>query len=440
MMLLLDLDLNDDSRESSDRVTDNVTVNEVDYECKSDCVSDSDVVDLYDSIIELIDAYVLENPTEITEPDFEDALFDELLDLLELSNLQVYDELEETIDYAIEQYFSTISPPRSHPDAPIIVLPDCDKIQHQIDYLKTKPQPAQRSPEWYTFRRNLITASNAYKAFESQSAMNQLIYEKCKQEQQQQEQQTQQEPKQINTESSLHWGQKYEPVSVALYEYIYATQVGDFGCIQHDEYSFIGASPDGINILQTSQRFGRMLEIKNVVSREIDGIPKKEYWIQMQLQMETCNLDECDFLETQFKEYETHNDFMLDVVSEYKGIILQFSTDGGGLKYVYSPVGLSLDALEAWESEKVKENESLYCWICTHYWRIEKISCVLVQRNRQWFKDNLLGLSDLWDIVLKERETGFEHRAPNTNRKQTVTTIGGDCLFIPNEDGKILHF
>ena len=29
-----------------------------------------------------------------------------------------------------------------------------------------------------------------------------------------------------------------------------------------------------------------MLEIKNPVSREITGIPKEEYWIQMQLQME----------------------------------------------------------------------------------------------------------------------------------------------------------
>ena len=45
-----------------------------------------------------------------------------------------------------------------------------------------------------------------------------------------------------------------------------------------------------------------MLEIKNIVNREINGIPKKEYWIQMQLQMEVCDLGECDFLETRFKE------------------------------------------------------------------------------------------------------------------------------------------
>jgi hypothetical protein len=78
--------------------------------------------------------------------------------------------------------------------------------------------------------------------------------------------------------------------------------VDDFGCLQHDAHAFLGASPDGINVDPASQRYGRMLEIKNIVNRDITGIPKKEYWIQMQLQMETADLNECDFLETQFSE------------------------------------------------------------------------------------------------------------------------------------------
>ena len=60
-----------------------------------------------------------------------------------------------------------------------------------------------------------------------------------------------------------------------------------------------------------------MLEIKNVFSREIDGIPKMEYWIQMQLQMEVCDLDDCDFLETKFIEYENYNDFLNDSIEHY---------------------------------------------------------------------------------------------------------------------------
>ena len=50
--------------------------------------------------------------------------------------------------------------------------------------------------------------------------------------------------------------------------------------------TFYLASPDGINIKADSPYYGRAVEIKNPVSREITGIPKKDYWIQMQIQME----------------------------------------------------------------------------------------------------------------------------------------------------------
>ena len=69
-------------------------------------------------------------------------------------------------------------------------------------------------------------------------------------------------------------GEKYEPVSTIYYEWINNTKVDEFGCIPHNEYSFLGASPDGIVCDISSNLYGRMLEIKNVVSREITGIPK----------------------------------------------------------------------------------------------------------------------------------------------------------------------
>ena len=405
-------------------------------ECPDYFVQDEE--DLFECIMELIDEYIANNPTEYSEPDFEEALFDDLLDLLESSfNNHLFCELEEIIEYALEQYFTTICPPRSHPTSIILNSSiDINQIQHQIDHLKSKPQPAQRTPEWYAFRRNLITASNAYKAFESQSMKNQLIYEKCKEDI---IPDTSGPAKQVNTSTTLHWGQKYEPISVALYEHMFQTQVGDFGCIQHEVYPFLGASPDGINILQSSLRFGRMLEIKNIVNREIDGIPKKEYWIQMQLQMETCNLDECDFLETQFKEYDTHEAFLLDETSEYKGVIIQFTKEDGSLKYIHSPIGLNLLELEIWESRTVAEY-SKWEWICNHYWKIEKLSCVLVERNRRWFSDNVAELAELWDIVLKERIEGYEHRAPNKKCSLLVDedNSAGICLFTVNENGKII--
>ena len=71
--------------------------------------------------------------------------------------------------------------------------------------------------------------------------------------------------------------------------------------------------------------YGRMIEIKNVVSREITGIPKMEYWIQMQLQMEVCDLNECDFLETKFIQYSNEEEYREDNEIEYKGIINELS-------------------------------------------------------------------------------------------------------------------
>ena len=111
-------------------------------------------------------------------------------------------------------------------------------------------------------------------------------------------------------DSPLHWGQKYEPVSAELYKKLYNTNITDFGCIKHSQYPCIGASPDGINTDITNPRFGRMLEIKNIVNRVINGIPKVEYWIQMQVQMETCDLNECDFLETSLLSMKMRNNFL----------------------------------------------------------------------------------------------------------------------------------
>ena len=48
-----------------------------------------------------------------------------------------------------------------------------------------------------------------------------------------------------------------------------------------------------------NSQYGRMLKSKTL-SIGITGIPE-EYWIQMQIQMETCDLSCCDFLETPSK-------------------------------------------------------------------------------------------------------------------------------------------
>jgi len=386
---------------------------------EEDFFDENNTEEFIETLLLLMDEYISENPTAISEPDFHETFLENIKSLfftqfddeLKSNDNDLEDDLNIIIDEALKLFYSTIIPERSLTESIILYKPDINYVTSKIEYLKSLPQPSQRTKEWYEFRRNLITASNAYKAFESQSSQNQLIYEKCL------EMKTNTSVSQVNINTPFHWGQKYEPLSVMVYEFKYNTKIGDFGCIQHSTYPFLGASPDGINVDPTTERYGRMLEIKNIVNREIDGIPKKEYWIQMQLQMETCNLDECDFLETMFVEYESEKDFLEDGTfftsscDELKGIIMYFNNSEGNPNYIYKPIDMDKEDFEEWEENNMDTINMT--WIKNIYWKLKICSCVLVQRNKRWFQDNIYLLQNIWSIIEKERKTGFEHRAPN---------------------------
>jgi len=86
-------------------------------------------------------------------------------------------------------------------------------------------------------------------------------------------------------------------------------------------------------------------------------------------------------------------------------------------------------------------SEFNYTYIKTNYWKLEKLSCVLVCRNQQWFKDNVKDLENIWNIIKTERVTGYEHRQPNRKQKKTENTIDkpieGCLLHFNKETGKI---
>ena len=303
------------------------------------------------------------------------------------------------------------------------------ETQLKIEKLKKIPQPAQKTQAWYDFRHGLITASNIWKIFKSECQQNSLICEKCKP-------QTMNENQSVNISSSLHWGVKYEPLTVMIYEHKYQTHVDDFGCIRHSLYPFLGASPDGIVNDPSSDRFGRMIEIKNIVNRLITPFPKDEYWIQMQIQMETCDLEECDFVETRFKEYENEEKFLqsaAETPSTYRGVILHFVPLGTAFDnvsytppfYQYMPIcypqGPGKVEIDSWREERMAELSTTHVLYKTIYWYLDEFSCILVKRNRLWFAQALPKIEETWKIIEKERrEGGFEHRLPKKKVKTEV--------------------
>jgi putative phage-type endonuclease len=443
----------------------------LEFEDEPTIFNEENTLELMETIFHLIDQFLIDNPHIISEPDFNEIVFDEISNLFHIQMedfINCSDYVEDDLNDIIEDIFKIIiysfnldrSIEQSLNIFNSLIDDSISFIEQQISYLKNVPQPPQRTPEWYLFRWNLITASNAWKAFESCSVVNQLIYEKCQPLKSDENNNSVEAVKIVNTNTPLHWGQKYEPVSVLIYEFKFNTIVDDFGCIQHPTYKFIGASPDGINVDKTSDRYGRMLEIKNVVSREINGIPKKEYWIQMQLQMEVCNLNECDFLETKFTEYPSTQTFYEDSIinendekeiciskdNKTKGIIMSFHTKDGSPFYVYKPLNIiSEKEIQIWEEEFLEKYESEqfnYIFIKFIYWKLDVFSCVFVKRNNDWFKNNIGQLEKVWNIIEIERISGFDHRAPNKKPKKEflkpfVDTASSGCLLKFNKITKV---
>ena len=429
-------------------------------------LSENDIQEMRESMLYCIEQNIVNNPLSFSDPDFHVKLENSIYEIIEYTfsdtaycslmrndlftfTEEMENQLEEIITNCLEEYFDTILPPRSYPTTCILHAPNVAETTKKIEYLKSIPQDEQRTAGWYIFRNKLITASAAWKVFKSESCINQLIYEKCKplgihlasplndmddiDDIDVKKEKIIVEKTFVNTNSPLHWGQKYEKLSVMVYESRNNTKVGEFGCIKHPKYDFLGASPDGINVDPASPLYGRMLEIKNVFNREITGIPIEEYWIQTQLQMQVCDCDECDFLETCFKEYEDEAAFLHDSCSDndaefyltsaktVKGVIAYFMKDGKPF-YEYAPLYLTRTEYDKW-CEEIIDNNAGITWLKNIYWYLNQYSCVLIRKNDVWFESAIKKIENVWNTILRERESGYEHRAPKKRTPKKKTNV-----------------
>lgn len=445
-------------------------------QCDDSCSSDTDscddsvqsitndeYVDLTITAYEIMDEYMTLNILSLSSPHFYSNMIDYTTEVLYMDiqcstvnepdihmfDSLLIDELREFITQTAEIWKDVSQIPRrsiqSRDDnVERKTQPQIQQMNDKIKALQSIPQPEQKTREWYEFRYNLITASNLWKALGTQSQINSLIYEKCKPNDA-----DRQESRNAGTEGPMHWGVKYEPVTIQIYEHMFNTRIGEFGCIPHPTYPCIGASPDGINIDPSNPMYGRMLEIKNIVNREITGIPKEEYWIQTQIQMETCDLNECDFVETRIKEYENEDAFYGDCASNrpYRGVILQFierppttvneqTQLSNKPYYVYMPlhIPLNYESVQLWKDEQrnlmLNENKVLFA---QKYWFLDEISCVLIQRNREWFASAVPQIQRVWEIIVKERVEGYEHRASKkrTTKDRSMSIVSDDGTTTP---------
>lgn len=347
-----------------------------------------------------------------------------------------------------------------------------NKIRAELIRIINTPQPVQRTKEWYDMRETRLTASDAATAlditeYEIDLADRGIIEIKRNKPDAIKKIKEQKVGDNCNPYSSLwelimkkcnytsfsgnkftRWGNKYETVATHIYEAREGVTVKEFGLLPHKTLDFLAASPDGIEIdgKLPSRLPGRMLEIKCPSTRKITGIPPLYYWIQMQIQMEVCDLDECDFEECLLMEYDDEDSYKADKgasdgynsLNLEKGVVVEVETEGSeDLKYIYPPMG-SLDVINTWITEwwleEVKKEPDAWMYgkkkIRKTYWGLKQYSCVLVKRDKVWFARSVDKLRNIWNEILECRKMNYEqlckkyNRGPKPDYPITIKTAG----------------
>lgn len=311
---------------------------------------------------------------------------------------------------------------------------DVDSIElkrrkQQFEKLDSIIYPAQRSPEWYVQRDGKITASDAGVVIGENKYEQpyRMIVKKTRETFQ-------------NNEATYH-GKKYEDIAKLIYEYRVNVRVKEFGMVEHPTVKCIGASPDGIvtpyknDGIHLTNLVGRMLEIKVPLRRQIckQGEVKGEicpiyYWDQVQLQMECCDLDECDFWQCTICEYPSKNTFIHDTcksepfrsktTSFEKGYVIQLlpkdtTTQLGDKDYlkivhesanfIHPPkIEMTPEECDEWQTSILNDLEKThpnYRYDRTIYWYLKVSHCVTIQRDKKWFEDNKHKYEEMWDCI-----------------------------------------
>ena len=319
------------------------------------------------------------------------------------------------------------------------------ELEEHIRYLDTIPQPAQRSPEWYAFRKTRLTASDFGTAVgvNPYSDKKRLIRKKCGEDQP------------FKAGPAIIHGVKYEDVAIAIYERRRDVKVREYGCIPHPTLNYLGASPDGICCYTSNNKnlVGRMLEIKCPKSRKLDGTIPGYYYLQVQGQLEVCDLEYCDFLQCVIVEIPK-DEFMADVGEDEnhnflankmeKGVLISyydFSKRNEGYKYASYNDCLKGKSIKKWidrvQSEILAENPENEI-LGTLYWKLNEYSCTLVKRDRDMWNRLEPQLRSFWDEVLHYREIGYESlitEKKNTFKKKSYEEKELDQLqFLPDSE------
>jgi len=305
------------------------------------------------------------------------------------------------------------------------------KLTKQFEHLSTLPFDDQGTAGWFEARDKLASASDGgcIVGVNSHEAPYKFLIKKVL------------KPP-FSSNMFCHHGKKYEQIATMIYEFRANVSVREFGLVNHPKYYFLGASPDGIvshyklDGVSLTKEVGTMLEIKCPIVRNInlEGDIKGEicpiyYWVQVQLQLECCDLEKCDFWQVSLIEYTDKDDFLRDTDLEEpylsrtsgfeKGCVIQLlpknrieEINNGeymkvlweSAKYIYPPkIDMTPYDYDMWIANTMANFNNIcpsgYYFDKIIYWKNVKSKCVTIERDREWFAEHLPIIENMWHLV-----------------------------------------
>lgn len=292
-----------------------------------------------------------------------------------------------------------------------------------LEEIIQRKQIEQRTPEWYRQMTEVISASELGDLFASPRQRAKLVMTKTV---------PYVSRNQYLAVPSSHmtpfdWGIRFEPVVKQIYEYKYEATIRELGRLHHPEDPRCTASPDGLiySCAADPKRRGRLIEIKCPVTRVIDGSIPKDYYAQMQMQLQVTGLSACDYVEACFSS-PYNNKSMKEGPTLYSGWIalVRYAEpiQQQAFRYEYSPV----NEPENW-TPKIKEEEEVVEMIP---WRLVQWSEQLVTRNENWWASLQPILATFWSDVEKAKQGEFSvPESTRPTKKAKPNEIKESCLI-----------
>jgi len=347
-------------------------------------------------------------------------------------------------------------------------------ITARIQEIANIPIVEQKSPEWFRLREGMISASDAGYFLKKCGVARAVDALKIK----------------VGLKNytnslapPLMHGNTYEDVSRAIYESRNQVVVSEYGILSSPT-PYIGASPDGVITKclhpswQCQSRLGRLLEIKNPYSREIDHSIKPEYMVQILQQQYTTQLPVCDFVETtivdkycrnersNYKAYETMDDLLNDKIDTSRSNwrerinnsnipvenLNKFGNEKGFIiwyqlvitendirnKYVLYPLNNPYEkmAMEKWIVDTNSDLFSIgYTFREIKYWRLDVYDEKTVVYDQRIYEGEYIPrLCNVWDVIVKCRK--IKEKSIINKSITTANTVNTLEVYIDDLENK----